>query len=92
MNSRPDQTPSAFRPEFPGLAVLIGFKTRWAALLMLLFTIVATLIAHRFWAYPEAQRAMQQTQFMKNLAIMGGYLFLFVAGAGAWSVDGRGKR
>ena len=56
-----------------------------------LFTIVATLIAHRFWAYPEAQRAMQQTQFMKNLAIMGGFLFLFVAGAGAWSVDRRGK-
>src|SRR2546423_301434 len=56
---------------FGGLAVIIGFQTRWAAALMILFVIVATLISHRYWEFADAARRMQQTQFMKNLTIIG---------------------
>ncbi|MEK0082218.1 DoxX family protein [Benzoatithermus flavus] len=72
---------------FGALAVALGFKARWAALLMIAFTIAATLTAHRFWAVPDAERALQQIQFFKNLAILGGFLLLFARGAGPISVD-----
>ncbi|MBP2228491.1 putative oxidoreductase [Azospirillum agricola] len=78
---------------FGGLAVVLGAWTRLAALLVAGFTVAATLIAHRYWdAAPEAMK-MQQIQFMKNLAIIGGYLALVASGAGRFSVDGfRGPR
>src|SRR5690349_3985266 len=56
-----------------GLAILLGAWTRPAAAAMIAFTVTATLIAHRYWASPPEAVRMQQTQFMKNLAITGGY-------------------
>jgi putative oxidoreductase len=70
-----------------GIAVLIGFQTRLAAVLMILFTIAATLIAHRFWEFEGPARQMQQGQFFKNLAIVGGFLALSVSGAGRYALD-----
>lgn len=64
-----------------GLAVLIGFQTRIAAVLLGLFTIGAALIAH---AAP-----FDQTAFMKNLAIAGGFFILALHGAGSLSVDAK---
>lgn len=49
---------------------------------------MATLIAHRYWTYPPEAQGMQRIQFMKNLAIIGGFLALIAAGAGRFSVDG----
>jgi putative oxidoreductase len=72
---------------FGGLAIAVGFRTRWAALLMVAFTVVATLIAHRFWEVHDAGRMAQQINFLKNLAIVGGFLVLFARGAGPLSVD-----
>ena len=46
------------------------------------FVIVATLISHRFWEYQDAVRQMQKTQFSKNMAILGGFVVLFVQGGG----------
>jgi putative oxidoreductase len=71
-----------------GIAVLIGFQTRLAAMLLILFTIIATMIAHRFWEFEGAARQMQQGQFFKNLAILGGFLALWVSGGGRYSIDG----
>ena len=70
-----------------GLAVVVGFKARYGALLLVAFTIAATLIAHRYWDVEEAGRRMQEIQFFKNLAIAGGFLFLFVSGSGRFSLD-----
>jgi putative oxidoreductase len=70
-----------------GIAVLIGFQTRLAALLVILFTIIATVIAHRFWEFEGPARQMQQGQFFKNLAIVGGFLALWVSGAGRFALD-----
>jgi putative oxidoreductase len=77
---------------FGGLALVLGAWTRPAAVLLAGFTIAATLIAHRFWAVPADQAAMQATQFMKNLAIVGGLLAVVAAGGGRFSVDGLRQR
>ena len=72
-----------------GLMVLVGFKTRWAALALVLFTIATILVSHNFWVFEGAQRLAQQSQALKNLAIMGGLLMIAAIGPGRWSVDGR---
>lgn len=72
-----------------GILVLVGFKTRWIALIMFLFTAGTIWIGHPFWAVEPAQYIAQRTQALKNLAIMGGFLLLFANGAGRYSLDGR---
>jgi putative oxidoreductase len=73
---------------FGGLAIVLGAWTWLAAILIAGFTVIATYLAHRFWAVPVEQKQMQTVQFMKNLAIIGGLLALFAAGPGRFSVDG----
>lgn len=70
-----------------GLLIVTGFRTRDASLLMILFVIVATGISHRYWEYAEAARRLQESQFFKNLAIIGGFLVLAMTGAGRFSLD-----
>ena len=67
-----------------GLAILVGFQTRIAAIVIALFTLGATAIAHL-----DFSDAMQVLMLQKNLAIAGGLILLAVFGAGALSVDGR---
>ena len=67
-----------------GLAVLVGFQTRIAAWLLAAFCAVAAYFFH----YVPADM-MQMMIFSKDISIAGGFLALSVAGAGAWSVDGR---
>jgi putative oxidoreductase len=69
------------------VALALGVGTRYGALLGLLYLIVATALAHRYWEYPQAQHLIQYTNFTKNLAIFGGMLFVFVHGAGRFSID-----
>ena len=69
-----------------GLTILIGFQTRIAAVVVALFTIGATLVAHMDFA-----EGMNALMAQKNLAIAGGLLLLAVTGAGAYSVDRRGR-
>ncbi|WP_046862639.1 DoxX family protein [Microvirga massiliensis] len=68
------------------VALILGVAPRLTAVLLAGFTVVATLISHSFWTYPEAQQAAQQTQFFKNAAITGGLLFYYVSGAGSLSL------
>jgi putative oxidoreductase len=72
-----------------GLMLLVGFKTRWAALALAVFTAVASFFFHNYWATPEAQQMMQKLMFNKNLAIVGGLLAFAAFGPGAFSIDGR---
>ena len=71
------------------IALLVGFQTRWAALGIAIFTLVASFIFHNYWASPAAEVMMQQLNFFKNLAIVGGLLGFVAWGAGGWSVDAR---
>src|SRR5262249_13891567 len=78
---------------FGGVLIVLGLATRYAAILMILFVIVATLISHRFWEYADAQQyRAQQSQFMKNLAIFGGFIALFAGGGGRFSMDALWRR
>lgn len=72
-----------------GLAVLLGFGTRTAALVLAFFTLVASFFFHNYWAQPEAQAMVQQLLFFKNIAVVGGLLVLAAFGPGGWSVDQR---
>jgi putative oxidoreductase len=72
-----------------GLALAVGFHARWAALALGLFTILATLLFHKFWAVPAAQQSVQQLMFMKNLAVSGGMFMVAALGAGPLSIDAR---
>ena len=67
-----------------GILMLVGYQTRWVALALAVYTLVAGLIAHTHFA-----DANQLTHFMKNMAIVGGSLAFFASGAGAYSLDGR---
>ena len=69
------------------VSLILGLATRYGALLGLLYVIVASVIAHRYWQYPQAQQTVQYIFLTKNLAIAGGLVLMFVTGAGRLSVD-----
>lgn len=71
-----------------GLLLAVGYKARGAALAILLFLIPTTLIFHAFWAVDPDQGKMQMIQFQKNLAIMGGMLYVVFHGPGRISLTG----
>ena len=70
-----------------GILLVIGWKARWAAAALFIFTLLAGIFFHAFWSSPADQVMMQQIQFMKNLGIMGGMLYVVVYGSGPLSVD-----
>jgi putative oxidoreductase len=72
-----------------GLAILFGFATRWAALALAVFSVLAGVIFHNYWAVPADQVMMQQINFWKNIAIAGGFLMVAAYGPGAISVDAK---
>ncbi len=75
-----------------GIALLLGFQTRLAALALAVFTLVAGIFFHAFWSMPAEQVMVNQIMFMKNIAIAGGLLALVAFGPGAFSLDAkRGK-
>jgi putative oxidoreductase len=55
-----------------GLMLLVGWKTRWAAAALLVFTALAALLFHDFWAAPPDQAQNQMIHFMKNICMAGG--------------------
>lgn len=67
--------------------IVVGYKARVGAFLLLLFLAVATFYFHDFWEFADAARANQFNHFMKNLSLMGAMVFILANGAGAWSID-----
>ena len=73
---------------FGGLCILLGFATRYSALLVLLFTIIASFSSHRYWTFTDpAQYGAQHTQFWKNTSMKGGLVLLFITGGGRFALD-----
>ena len=70
-----------------GLMLLVGWRTRIAAWVLIVFVAVATAMAHRFWEFDAAQQVNQMNHFLKNLAIIGGLLFVASCGPGRMSLD-----
>jgi putative oxidoreductase len=70
-----------------GLAVILGFQSRWGSLALAAFLIPVSLIFHDFWTYQGQEMQNQMQHFMKNVTIFGGLLTLAAAGAGRFSLD-----
>ncbi|QDW52329.1 DoxX family protein [Burkholderia sp. KBS0801] len=71
-----------------GLLLIVGYKVRPLALLLAFYTIATAMVGHNFWDATDA--AVQHDMvihFWKNVAIAGGFLLLFVTGAGGASID-----
>ncbi|HSI56470.1 MAG TPA: DoxX family protein [Ideonella sp.] len=75
-----------------GIAIVVGYKTRWVGLAVAGFTLLASVVFHAFWAVPAEQQMVTQLLFMKNISVAGGLLLLSALGAGALSLDGRSAR
>lgn len=71
------------------LLILIGWQTRLVAWIMAIFTVGTAILGHKFWGVDPAQFSNQLTQFLKNLAIAGGFLMLAAWGPGRLSADRR---
>jgi putative oxidoreductase len=72
-----------------GALLVLGWQTRRIAWLLIVFVVIATAMAHRFWQFDAAQYANQMNHFLKNAAIIGGLFYVAVLGAGGLSLDGR---
>ncbi len=72
-----------------GLMLAVGYKARWAAAALALFTLVTAFVFHNYWAMPPEQVQIQSIMFMKNLAIAGGLLYILVHGSGPLSLERR---
>ncbi len=73
---------------FGGIALIFGFATRYVVLGFMIFMLVATFSSHRYWEFTDvAVRRSQNSSFYKNIAMLGGFGFLFVVGAGRLSLD-----
>ena len=70
---------------FP-LLVIIGYKTKSSALILALFSLLLALVFHT-----DFSNQMQLMSFLKNLALSGGFLIVFINGAGKFSIDQRFK-
>lgn len=69
-----------------GLSVLTGYQSQSGAWLLVVFTVLATVLFHDFWNFPEEKLQGQMIHFLKNLSIIGGLLVLTVTDPGAYSL------
>ena len=86
-----------FIPELLAIAMLIelggsvclvtGYQARLAATIMFLYMAVLTILFHNYWSAPANLAGMLETHFRKNLAIMGGLLFVAAFGPGQWAIN-----
>jgi putative oxidoreductase len=75
-----------------GLCILLGFRAKIGAWLIVLFLVAVTPMMHRFWGVSDPMMAqMQMINFMKNVSILGGALIITQFGSGPWSLDSRRK-
>lgn len=71
------------------ILLIIGLFTRPAALVLAVFTLVASVFFHAYWSVPADQAFMQSLLFWKNIGVVGGLLAIAAFGAGAFSVDAK---
>jgi len=72
------------------VSVVLGYKARIGAFLLLVFLVLATYYFHDFWTLSDPQVRQEQTiQFMKNLGLIGAMLLIIANGTGPLSLDGR---
>jgi putative oxidoreductase len=71
-----------------GVSIMLGYRARFGALLLLIFLVPVTLFMHKFWGVPDPQMAMlQKAEFMKNTSLIGACLLIMHYGSGPYSLD-----
>ena len=72
-----------------GVSILLGYRARFGAFLLLVFLIPVTLVMHQFWGIADpGAAALQKSMFLKNTALVGGLLLMMYYGSGPVSLDG----
>jgi putative oxidoreductase len=75
-----------------GLSILLGYRARIGAWLIVLFLVGVTPMMHNFWSVTDPMMyQMQMVMFMKNVSMLGGALVISQLGSGPWSLDSRRK-
>jgi putative oxidoreductase len=75
-----------------GAAIIVGFKSQFAAFILAGLTLIISIYMHNFWDLPEGGNVAHETQnFVKNMAIMAGLLMIAARGTGRFSIDNRDK-
>jgi putative oxidoreductase len=75
-----------------GLSILLGYRAKIGACLIVLFLVGVTPMLHRFWAVTDPMmQQIQMVMFFKNASMLGGALLISQFGAGPWSLDARRK-
>ena len=69
-----------------GVLLLLGYRPGLGSFLILLYWIPVTFIAHSFWNDPIEEQRIEAILFMKNLAIIGGLMLVYVNGSGRYSI------
>ena len=70
-----------------GILLAVGWKARWAALAIALFTLLAAVLFHNYWTVTGPARMGEFNSFWKNISIAGGMLMVLAFGPGRYSVD-----
>jgi len=74
---------------FVSIAVVLGAWTRPLAILLAVYVLATAFIGHHYWTMTGADQYANMTNFYKNISIMGGFLLLYITGAGKYSVDAK---
>jgi len=75
-----------------GLSILLGYRAKLGAWLIVLFLVGITPMMHKFWGVSDPMiQQMQMIMFMKNVSMLGAALLISQFGSGPWSLDARGK-
>jgi putative oxidoreductase len=76
-----------------GFSILLGYRAKLGAWLLVLFLVPVTLMMHKFWTVQDPMMAqIQMILFMKNVSMLGGALLISHFGAGPFSLDARRSR
>lgn len=72
-----------------GFFILFGLKTRLFAAIIFIYLIPMTLFFHQYWSFEGIERMSHFHHFFKNIAMMGGMMYIMVHGAGPLSIDSK---
>ena len=76
-----------------GLSILLGYRAKLGAWLIVLFLVPVSLMMHKFWLVQDPMMAqIQMILFMKNVSMLGAALLISQFGAGPFSLDARRLR
>lgn len=77
---------------FLGLLLLLGLLTKPVALVLALYSFITAFIGHAYWNFSGMEQYVAMINFYKNMGLTGGFLLMFIDGAGKYSVDAALKR